>query len=57
MNVLGATFVMREGGAGEAPSTMQFKVVLLPASASAKELESVHVVAMLNGTLPHRAES
>ena len=49
MNVLGATFVMREGGAGDAPSTMQFKVVLLPASASAKELESVHVVAMLSG--------
>ena len=48
MNVLGATFVMREN-AGDAPNTMQFKVVLLPAPASAKELESDHVVAMLSG--------
>ena len=50
MNVLGATFMTREGGAADPAGSMHFKVVLLPAPASAKDLESVHVVAMLEGS-------
>jgi hypothetical protein len=50
MNVLGATFMTREGGAADPAGSMHFKVVLLPAPASAKDLESVHVVAMLGGS-------
>ena len=50
MNVLGATFMTREGRAEDPAGSMHFKVVLLPAPATAKELESVHVVAMLRGS-------
>ena len=50
MNVLGATFTAREGGAEDPANLMHFKVLLLPAPASAKELESVHVVVMLGGS-------
>ena len=50
MNVLGATFTTREGSAEDPAGSMHFKVVLLPAPAAAKELESVHVVAMLRGS-------
>ena len=49
MNVLGATFTSREGGAEDPANSMHFKVLLLPAPASAKELESIHVVVMLGG--------
>ena len=50
MNVLGATFRMRASPMLNPANTVDFKVLLLPASASAKELESVHVVAMLGGS-------
>ena len=50
MNVPGATFTAREGGDEDPANSMHFKVLLLPAPASAKELECVHVVTMLRGS-------